>query len=351
MSKQEVFDRLSYADSGVDIDAQADFVDTVKRLVKKTPRDGVLSGVGGFAALYELPLERYASPVLVSGSDGVGTKLKLAHLLNKHDTVGIDLVAMCVNDVLCHRADPLYFLDYFATGRLNVVQAEAVLTGIVEGCKQAGISLIGGETAELPGLYHGDDYDLAGFCVGIADKSHIISPSEVSAGDVVLALASSGPHSNGYSLIRKVIELAAEGVDTPLDSGETLGEALLKPTRIYARSLQALWSHVHVHGFAHITGGGLVENVPRALPENLQAVLSQASWQWPEVFKWIQSRGNVADSEMKRTFNLGVGMTLIVAEKDMSRAIDILQSEGETVWQLGVIETAPDGVASGVQWR
>jgi phosphoribosylformylglycinamidine cyclo-ligase len=350
MTKEEAVTRLSYADSGVNIDAQSRFVERIKGLVKKTPRQGVLSGVGGFAAMYELPLDKYASPVLVSGSDGVGTKLKLAHLLNKHDTIGIDLVAMCVNDVLCHRADPLYFLDYFATGRLNIEQAEAVISGIVEGCQQAGISLIGGETAELPGLYHGDDYDLAGFCVGIVDKPQVIDASKVKAGDAVLALASSGPHSNGYSLIRKVVELAADGVDTALGS-QSLGEALLEPTRIYVRSLQALWARVDVHGLAHITGGGMVENLPRVLPGNMKAVLSRNSWQWPEVFNWIQTRGNVADSEMMRTFNLGVGMMVVVAQEEAELALDILSSEGESVWQIGTVEFSGDGSSEGVQWK
>jgi phosphoribosylformylglycinamidine cyclo-ligase len=328
---------LTYAASGVDIEAQANLVERIKRLAQATPRSGVVSGVGGFAALYELPLATYPQPILVSGSDGVGTKLKLAHAMSRHDTIGIDLVAMCVNDVLCHRADPLYFLDYFATGMLNVDQAEEIIKGIATGCTQAGMALIGGETAELPGLYHGDDYDLAGFCVGMVDKSKMFTPQQVEVGDAVLAIASSGPHSNGYSLIRRIVELAPAGYDTDL-GGQCLGDILLEPTKIYAKSLQALWSSIDLHGLAHITGGGLIENTPRILPEFTSAVLDLESWKWPEIFTWLQSHGNVADSEMFKTFNLGVGMLVVLAESDVEQAIDILQQQGEQVWRMGVIE-------------
>ncbi len=328
---------LTYAASGVDIEAQAQLVERIKRLAHATPRTGVVSGVGGFAALYELPLDKYPQPILVSGSDGVGTKLKLAHAMNRHDTIGIDLVAMCVNDVLCHRADPLYFLDYFATGMLNLDQAEDIIKGIAAGCIQAGMALIGGETAELPGLYHGDDYDLAGFCVGLVDKSRMLSPQQVEVGDAVLAIASSGPHSNGYSLIRRIVELAPAGFATEL-GGRRLGEILLEPTKIYVRSLQALWSLIDLHGLAHITGGGLLENTPRILPEYTSAVLDLNTWQWPEIFTWLQARGNVADSEMFKTFNLGVGMLVVVAAADVEQAINILQQQGEQVWRIGVID-------------
>jgi phosphoribosylformylglycinamidine cyclo-ligase len=336
MSKQDKAVGLTYAASGVDIEAQSQLVEKIKQLASATPRQGVVSGVGGFAALYELPLNVYSQPIMVSGSDGVGTKLKLAQALGKHDTIGIDLVAMCVNDVLCHRADPLYFLDYFATGLLNVDQAADIIKGIAAGCVEAGMALIGGETAELPGIYHGDDYDLAGFCVGMVDKKNLLLPEKVNEGDVILALGSSGPHSNGYSLIRKVVELAPAGFDTQL-SNRSLGEILLEPTKIYAKSLQALWSSVDIHGLAHITGGGLVENTPRILPEHTCALLRRDTWQWPEVFTWLQARGNIADNEMLKTFNLGVGMLVVLAAEDAGRAIEILQQQGENVWRIGSV--------------
>jgi phosphoribosylformylglycinamidine cyclo-ligase len=330
---------LTYAESGVDIKAQSTLVERIKGLAASTPRKGVVSGIGGFAALYELPLHQYPQPLLVSGSDGVGTKLKLAHALNRHDTIGIDLVAMCVNDVLCHRADPLYFLDYFATGQLNVDQATDIIRGIAEGCSRAGISLIGGETAELPGLYHGDDYDLAGFCVGIVDKKTMITPERVIPGDALIALASSGAHSNGYSLIRRVVEQSQVGLDFMI-ADKTLGDWLIEPTRIYVSALQSLWQRVEVHGMAHITGGGLVENCPRFLPAYTQARLSRDSWDWPELFTWLQARGNIADSEMLKTFNLGVGMVIAVAQEDVAKVLDHLAMQQEKAWVIGEVEAS-----------
>ncbi|MCM8855357.1 MAG: phosphoribosylformylglycinamidine cyclo-ligase [Candidatus Thiodiazotropha sp.] len=332
---------LSYRDAGVDIDAGNELVERIKPIVKQTFRPGVLAGLGGFGALFELPLDRFKEPVLVSGTDGVGTKLKLALELNRHDTIGIDLVAMCVNDIVVAGAEPLFFLDYYATGQLDLEIATDVVSGIAEGCKQAGAALTGGETAEMPGLYSKGDYDLAGFCVGIAEKSRLILPERVKAGDVLIGVASSGPHSNGYSLVRKILQVSGADLEQPL--GETsLGEALLMPTRIYVKPLLQLMQQVEIHALAHITGGGLPENLPRVLPPGCKAVIDSDSWQLPPVFGWLQTQGNVVNSEMLRTFNSGVGMVVCVAQADAQSSLQILNDAGETAWRLGTIESASD---------
>ncbi|WP_428603457.1 phosphoribosylformylglycinamidine cyclo-ligase [Sedimenticola sp.] len=332
---------LSYRDAGVDIDAGNSLVERIKPIVKNTFRPGVMTGLGGFGALFELPLDRYREPVLVSGTDGVGTKLRLALALQKHDTIGIDLVAMCVNDIIVTGAEPLFFLDYYATGHLDVDVASSVITGIAEGCRLSGAALTGGETAEMPGIYETGDYDLAGFCVGIVEKSRIIQPDRVQPGDVLLGLASSGPHSNGYSLVRKILEVSGADLNQPLGDRK-LGDALLTPTRIYVKSLLALHQSIDIHAMAHITGGGLPENLPRVLPAGTRALVDSNSWQRPAVFQWLQEQGNVLEAEMLRTFNCGVGMVVCVAEADAEQAITLLQAEGETVWKLGRIE-AHDG--------
>ncbi|MCU7873368.1 MAG: phosphoribosylformylglycinamidine cyclo-ligase [Candidatus Thiodiazotropha sp. (ex Lucinoma borealis)] len=332
---------LSYRDAGVDINAGNELVERIKPIVKQTFRPGVLAGLGGFGALFELPLDRFKEPVLVSGTDGVGTKLKLALELNRHDTIGIDLVAMCVNDIVVAGAEPLFFLDYYATGQLDLEIATDVVSGIAEGCKQAGAALTGGETAEMPGLYSKGDYDLAGFCVGIAEKSRLILPERVKAGDVLIGVASSGPHSNGYSLVRKILQVSGADLEQPL--GETsLGEALLTPTRIYVKPLLQLMQQVEIHALAHITGGGLPENLPRVLPPGCKAVIDSDSWQLPPVFGWLQTQGNVVNSEMLRTFNSGVGMVVCVAQADAQSSLQILNDAGETAWRLGTIESASD---------
>ncbi|HBS42419.1 MAG TPA: phosphoribosylformylglycinamidine cyclo-ligase, partial [Oceanospirillales bacterium] len=297
---------LSYKDAGVDIDAGNALVERIKSVANRTRRPEVMAGLGGFGALFELP-QGYNQPVLVSGTDGVGTKLRLAMDLSMHDTIGIDLVAMCVNDLVVAGAEPLFFLDYYATGKLNVDVAAAVVEGIGAGCEQAGASLIGGETAEMPGMYEGEDYDLAGFCVGIVEKEDLIDGSKVQAGDQLIALASSGPHSNGYSLIRRVIEVSGADLSAELD-GQSIAEALMAPTRIYVKSVLKLINASKVHALSHITGGGFQENIPRVLPDNCKAVIDTNSWQWPEVFRWLQEKGNIATREMFRTFNCGVGM-------------------------------------------
>ena len=337
MSKQS----LSYRDAGVDIDAGNSLIERIKPLTKATHRPGVLGGLGGFGALFELPLDRYKNPVLVSGTDGVGTKLKLALLTGKHDTIGIDLVAMCVNDLVVAGAEPLFFLDYYATGKLDLDTATDVIKGISEGCRLAGCALTGGETAEMPGMYEGDDYDLAGFSVGIVEKDQIIDGSKVQQGDVLLGLASSGPHSNGYSLIRKVIEVSGADLDSNFD-GSTLGQRLLEPTRIYVKSLLALSKEVDIHSLSHITGGGLLENLPRVMPANTTAKIDGASWARPQVFDWLQEQGNIEASEMYRTFNCGVGMVVVVSAQDEQKATDILQQQGETVFKLGTIDASDD---------
>ncbi len=335
---------LNYRDAGVDIDAGADLVEQIKPHVKRTMRPEVMGGIGGFGALFEIPLDRYQKPVLVSGTDGVGTKLKLALELKKHDTIGIDLVAMCVNDILVLGAEPLYFLDYYATGKLDNAVAVDVIKGIAEGCIQSGCALTGGETAEMPGMYSEGDYDLAGFCVGIVEKDQIIDSSKVEAGNVLIGIASSGPHSNGYSLIRKVIEVSNADLNEPCGD-QTLGEALLAPTRIYVKSIHALLEQINIHAMSHITGGGLTENIPRVMPENTRAQLDINSWQLPDVFKWLQQQGNIEELEMHRTFNCGIGMVLVVNEEDADTAIDVLNKAGESAFKLGKITSssgAPD---------
>ena len=326
---------LSYKDAGVDIDAGNALVERIKSAVKRTHRNEVMSGLGGFGALCELPT-RYKEPVLVAGTDGVGTKLKLAIDSGIHNTVGIDLVAMCVNDLIVQGAEPLFFLDYYATGKLDVDMAGAVVEGIAEGCSQAGCALIGGETAEMPGMYQGNDYDLAGFCVGVAEKSQIIDGSKVAEGDVLIGLASSGPHSNGYSLIRKVIEHA--GADLQQDfEGSTLAEVLLTPTRIYIKPLLALMESVTVKALAHITGGGLLENIPRVMPEYTRADIDSNSWQQPAIFDWLQKNGNIEKTEMYRTFNCGIGMVICVAEEDADKTLQSLKDNGEQAVRIGRI--------------
>ena len=331
---------ISYRDAGVDIDAGNSLVERIKPIVKDTFRPGVVTGLGGFGALFELPLDRYKQPILVSGTDGVGTKLKLALEMNCHNTIGIDLVAMCVNDIIVTGAEPLFFLDYYASGKLDVEVAVEVVKGIAQGCKLSGAALTGGETAEMPGMYGEGDYDLAGFCVGIVEKSRIIESSRVQPGDVLIGMASSGPHSNGYSLVRKILEVSNADLQQELH-GATLGEALLAPTRIYVKPLLDLHNKIDIHALAHITGGGLPENLPRALPEGTRAVINADSWERPEIFKWLQQAGNVQKSEMLRTFNCGVGMVLCVSEQDADMAIDTLILAGEQVWRLGHIEESP----------
>ncbi len=326
---------LSYRDAGVDIDAGDQLVENIKPFAKRTLRDGVLAGIGGFGALFEVP-KKYKEPVLVSGTDGVGTKLKLAFLLNRHDTVGVDLVAMSVNDILVQGAEPLFFLDYFACGKLDVATATQVVKGIAAGCEQAGCALIGGETAEMPGMYPPGEYDLAGFAVGAVEKGKIIDGSDIVPGDAVLGLASSGAHSNGYSLVRKIVESSGVHLSSGFD-GRTLGETLLAPTRIYVKPVLAMLREVHVKGLAHITGGGLVENVPRVLPNNVCAELKKSAWPRPPLFDWLQNKGNVAEAEMHRVFNCGIGMVAIVAAEHAERAIQALQQEGETVFHIGEV--------------
>ncbi len=326
---------LSYRDAGVDIDAGDQLVENIKPFAKRTLREGVLAGIGGFGALFEIP-KRFQQPVLVSGTDGVGTKLKLAFELGRHDTVGIDLVAMSVNDVLVQGAEPLFFLDYFACGHLDVPTATQVIKGIALGCEEAGCALIGGETAEMPGMYPQGEYDLAGFAVGVVEKDRIIDGARIVAGDVVLGLASSGPHSNGYSLIRRILQRSRAELTADFH-GRTLGDALLAPTRIYVKPLLALMREVDVKGLAHITGGGLLENVPRVLPESTVAEIDRNSWPRPPLFEWLQRTGGVADQEMFRVFNCGIGMVVIVAEADGARALQSLTACSETVYRIGRI--------------
>ena len=335
MSQKNHPETLSYKDAGVDIDAGDAFIDVIKPIAKATQREGCLSGLGGFGALFEIP-KRYDEPVLVSGTDGVGTKLKLAFDLNKHDTIGIDLVAMCVNDVLVQGAEPLFFLDYFATGKLTEEVAAEVVKGIGEGCLQSNAALIGGETAEMPGMYSDGEYDLAGFCVGAVEKSKIIDGSKVKAGDALIALGSSGAHSNGYSLIRKVIDMHDAQLDMPL-GGSTLGEQVLSPTRIYVRPVLELMQTVDIHALAHITGGGLPGNLNRVLPDNCHAVIKESSWQWPELFSWLMETANIERDEMYRTFNCGVGMVLVIAQADVEQSLNLLEAAGENAFVIGEI--------------
>jgi phosphoribosylformylglycinamidine cyclo-ligase len=339
---------LSYRDAGVDIDVGNQLIERIKPIAKATRRPGVLDSIGGFGALFEIPTDRYQQPVLVSGTDGVGTKLKLALELNKHDTIGIDLVAMCVNDLIVAGAEPLYFLDYYATGKLSLEMAEDVIKGIGEGCLQSGCALVGGETAEMPGMYDGDDYDLAGFCVGVVEKNKIIDGSKVAAGDAIIGLQSSGPHSNGYSLVRKIIEVS--GADLNEDfHGKPLGKTLLAPTRIYVKALLALLEKVDVHALAHITGGGLLENLPRVMPEGTQAVIDSQAWQRPPVFDWLQENGNVESTEMYRTFNCGVGMVLCVAESDVTQTLATLTEQGEIATVIGNIQTTENNAKQNAE--
>ncbi|MGE5027988.1 MAG: phosphoribosylformylglycinamidine cyclo-ligase [Betaproteobacteria bacterium] len=332
---------LSYRDAGVDIDAGDALVENIKPFAKRTMRPEVLGGLGGFGAMFEIS-KKYQNPVLVSGTDGVGTKLKLAFMLDKHDTVGIDLVAMSVNDILVQGAEPLFFLDYFACGKLDVATATDVIKGIAAGCEQAGCALIGGETAEMPGMYPAGEYDLAGFAVGAVEKDKIITGKTIVSGDAGLGLASSGAHSNGYSLIRKIIERSA--IDLNADfHGRPMRDVVLAPTRIYVKPILALMAALPVKGMAHITGGGLLENIPRVLPENLTAVIEKNSWDMPPLFSWMQQEGNVAEKEMHRTFNCGIGMAVIVAAEHAEQAMQLLREAGETVWRIGKVEARADG--------
>jgi phosphoribosylformylglycinamidine cyclo-ligase len=334
---------VTYRDAGVDIDAGDELVERIKPRVKRSMRPEVLGGIGGFGALVEVPLDRYRKPVLVSGTDGVGTKLRLAIDTHRHDGVGIDLVAMCANDVVVQGAEPLFFLDYFASGKLDVDVAERVIAGIVEGCVQAGCALVGGETAEMPGMYHGADYDLAGFCVGVVEKEAIIDGSKTRAGDVVLGLPSSGPHSNGFSLIRKILQLADADIQADLQ-GAPLIDRLMAPTRMYVKPLLKLMGEVSLHGLSHITGGGLLDNIPRVLPDGLEAVLERRSWRREPVFDWLQQQGKIADAEMYRVFNCGIGMTVHVSANDAQRAIGVLRDAGQEALVIGEIRNGTRGV-------
>lgn len=337
MSKQS----LSYKDAGVDINAGNALVERIKPEVKRTTRAEVIGGLGGFGALCAIP-SKYKEPILVSGTDGVGTKLRLAIDLKKHDTIGIDLVAMCVNDLVVQGAEPLFFLDYYATGKLDVDVAADVVKGIADGCVQSGCALVGGETAEMPGMYHEGDYDLAGFCVGVVEKSEIIDGSRVKNGDALIALGSSGPHSNGYSLVRKVIDVAGINPATELLDNKPLSEHVLAPTKIYVKSVLALIKQADVHAIAHLTGGGFWENIPRVLPKNTKAVIDEKSWKWPSVFNWLQEKGNIDTYEMYRTFNCGVGMVIALPQEQVETALAILKQAGENAWLIGHIEHAED---------
>lgn len=337
---------LSYRDAGVDIDAGDALVEAIKPFAKRTMREGVLGGIGGFGALFEIS-KKYKEPVLVSGTDGVGTKLKLAFQLNRHDTVGIDLVAMSVNDILVQGAEPLFFLDYFACGKLEVATAASVIKGIAAGCEIAGCALIGGETAEMPSMYPDGEYDLAGFAVGAVEKSRIINGADIAPGDVVLGLASSGAHSNGYSLVRKIISVVQPDLNADFH-GRSLADALLAPTRIYVKPLLSLINTLPVKGIAHITGGGLVENVPRVLPNTVAAVLQRDAWTMPPLFSWLQQHGRVADTEMHRVFNCGIGMVVIVAPQHAEAAIAHLRAAGEDVGRIGDIRARQPGEPAAI---
>ncbi len=327
---------LSYKDAGVDIDAGNALIERIKPHAQRTRRPGVLSGLGGFGALFELPLDRYKAPVLVSGTDGVGTKLKLALEMGKHDTIGIDLVAMCVNDIIVTGAEPLFFLDYYATGKLDIDTASDVIKGIADGCEQAGAALSGGETAEMPGMYTGEDYDLAGFSVGVVEKSKILDGSKVQAGDILLGLASTGPHSNGYSLIRKVLAQSGDSFESAYGD-TTLGSALLAPTQIYVKPLLKLLQSQEIHALAHITGGGLLENIPRILPTQTEAHIDTSSWTQPAVFDWLASAGNIKTREMLRTFNCGIGMVVVLPQTQVEATQTLLAKERIESWPIGSI--------------
>ena len=326
---------LSYRDAGVDIEAGDAFVDVIKPFAKRTMRDGVMNGLGGFGALFEVP-KNYEEPILVSGTDGVGTKLKLAFDLNKHDTIGIDLVGMCVNDVIVQGAEPLFFLDYFASGKLTTEVAAQVVSGIAEGCVRSNAALIGGETAEMPGMYNDGEYDLAGFCVGAVEKSKIIDGTKVKASDQLVGLTSSGPHSNGYSLIRKIIDTYHVPLNTQID-GKALSDLVMAPTKIYVKPILELLKQVPVHALAHITGGGIAGNLVRVLPDNCHAKVDESSWQWPELFTWMMNTANVERQEMYRTFNCGIGMILVIPEEHCEQALSILKEAGETALRIGEI--------------
>jgi len=336
---------ITYREAGVDIDAGEELVERIKPHARRSLRREVLGGLGGFGALVEIPLDRFRKPVLVSGTDGVGTKLRLAIDTGRNDGVGIDLVAMCANDVIVQGAEPLFFLDYFATGKLDVDVGERIIRGIVEGCVQAGCALVGGETAEMPGMYHGTDYDLAGFCVGVVEKDGIIDGSLTRAGDVVLGLPSSGPHSNGFSLIRKILAVSGAPLTTTV-SGVSLIDRLMEPTRIYVKPLLELIKALPVHGLAHITGGGLVENIPRVLPEGLEVLLERAAWPRDPIFDWLQAQGKVSDGEMLRVFNCGIGMTVQVAPADAARAIAVLRAAGQEAHVIGTVRKGERGVVT-----
>jgi phosphoribosylformylglycinamidine cyclo-ligase len=342
-SKDSTKTSISYRDAGVDMEAGDALVEQIKPFAKKTMRSEVMGGIGGFGSLFEVP-KKFKNPVLVSGTDGVGTKLKLAFQLNKHDTVGIDLVAMSVNDILVQGAEPLFFLDYFACGKLDVGTAAEVIKGIAAGCEQAGCALVGGETAEMPGMYPAGEYDLAGFAVGAVEKEKIINGSTITEGDAVLGLASSGAHSNGYSLIRKLIERSGIDMNSSFD-GKPFRDVVMAPTRIYVQSLLKLMAAMPVKGMAHITGGGITENVPRVLPEGLTADIKKGSWTMPPLFDWLQVQGNIADNEMHRTFNCGIGMVVIVAKENAEAAQALLTGEGEQVWVIGDVRRQKSGEA------
>lgn len=331
----------TYREAGVNIDAGNKLVERLKKIVPLTHREGVLGSLGGFGGCFEIPAHRYQQPVLVSSTDGVGTKLRLAIDLNQHNTIGIDLVAMCVNDLVVMGAEPLFFLDYFATGQLDVDIAEQVIASIAKGCQQANVALIGGETAEMPGMYSKDDYDLAGFTVGIVEKSKVIDGSGIKEGDLLIALASSGPHSNGYSLIRHIVKKSETSLHMPFEN-QTLGETLLTPTRIYVKSVLALAQAGILKGAAHITGGGLIENIPRVLPDHCAAFLEQSTWKLPPVFQWLQSTGNLSPVELRRTFNCGIGMVVCVSPEDHEKALSLLDEHQETAWVVGKIIAKQD---------
>lgn len=346
MTDDTLSDSLAYRDAGVDIEAGNRLVDVIKPFVRRTHRPGVIGGIGGFGGLFELPEGQWTQPVFVSGADGVGTKLRLAIDLDNPDTVGIDLVAMCVNDIVVTGAEPLWFLDYFATGKLDVDHAARVIQGIAAGCEQAGAALLGGETAEMPGMYQAGDFDLAGFAVGVVDKPKLIEPTRVRVGDAIIGLSSSGPHSNGYSLIRKILE--RDSVHAPFGES-TLGKTLLTPTRIYVKSLLDVVKHHDVHGMAHITGGGITENIPRCLPAGCKAVIHESAWPQPEVFDWIKRTGNVSADDMWLTFNCGIGMAVIVPADEVSAVIARLQNLGEQAFHIGDIAAGEPNKTASVE--
>lgn len=340
MTKNTDTNSLSYKDAGVDIDAGNELVKRIKGVVSQTKRSEVIGGLGGFGALCRIP-EGYNKPVLVSGTDGVGTKLRLAMDLNRHEGIGIDLVAMCVNDLIVAGAEPLFFLDYYATGKLNVDIAAKVIEGIAKGCKLSGAALVGGETAEMPGMYQNEDYDLAGFCTGIVEEDNIIDGSKVKSGDILLGLASSGAHSNGYSLIRKILNLNNTNLNEQLGNC-SIADALMVPTRIYVKSILELIKHYEVHALSHITGGGLLENIPRVLPQGTKAIIDSSSWETPKIFKWLQNKGEINSHEMYRTFNNGVGMVICIPTSQRDDALQLLKNQGETAWELGEIVSSDE---------